>query len=88
MTKSVSARWLLFTKIQEPGPGSDRPGCQSGKLDSRRIIIRGLRSDSLGHDLDDEEDVAANVLLFSGLLEKSDRYKYRALACQTFPRVS
>jgi hypothetical protein len=41
-----------------------------------------------GHDLDDEEDVAANALLFSGLLEKSDRYKYRALACQAFPQVS
>jgi hypothetical protein len=34
-----------------------------------------------GHDLDGEEDVAANVLLFSGLLGKSDRYKYRVLAC-------
>jgi hypothetical protein len=38
--------------------------------------------------MDDEEDVAANVLLFSGLLEKCDRYKYRALACQAFLRVS
>jgi hypothetical protein len=35
-----------------------------------------------GHDLDEEEDLAANVLLFSGLLGKSDRYKYRVLACQ------
>jgi hypothetical protein len=34
-----------------------------------------------GHDLDDEEDVAANVLLFSGLLGKCNRYKYYALAC-------
>ena len=33
------------------------------------------------HDLDGEEDVATDVLLFSGLLRKSDRYKYRVLAC-------
>ena len=38
-----------------------------------------------GYDLDDKEDVATDVLLFSSLLEKSDRYKYRALACQAFP---
>jgi hypothetical protein len=72
----------------EPGPGADGPGYQSRTLCSRQKIFRRRVLVPSIHDLDGEEDVAANALLLRVLLEKSDRYKYRALACQDFLRTN
>lgn len=62
--------YLPRPRNPEPGPGADGPGCQSGTLRSRQTIIRGRVSVPSIHDLDGEEDAAANVLLLKVLLKK------------------